>query len=62
MNRGIHANILGAVAFLGLLVAVGRPLVKLQDEASWQGSLPPVFAVELPRDAGYTRVPVVSVP
>jgi hypothetical protein len=62
MHHGARAYILGAIAFLGLLVAVGRPLLKLHDEASWRGHSTPVFAIELLQDAGNTHVPVVTVP
>ena len=62
MYHGARAYTLAAVAFLGLLVAVGRPLLKLHDEASWRGDVTSVFAIGLLQDAGHTQVPVVSVP
>ena len=62
MCHGARAYTLGAVAFVGLMVAVGRPLLKLHDEASWRGSFTSVFAIGLLQDAGHTHMPVVSVP
>jgi len=62
MSREVRAYALSAVAFLGLLVAVGRPLLKLHDEASWRGDFSSVFTIELSQGAGCTHLPVVSVP
>jgi hypothetical protein len=62
MYHGARAYTLGAVAFLWLLVAVGRPLLKLHDEASWRGDVTSVFAIGHLQDAGHTQVPVVSLP
>jgi hypothetical protein len=62
MGHKVRAYALSAVAFLGLLVAVGRPLLKLHDEASWRGDFTSVFTIELSQDAGCTQLPVLSVP
>jgi hypothetical protein len=61
MHHRTRAYTLGAVAFLGLLLTIARPLLKMHDEASWSGQFTSVFAVELVQDAGHTQVPVVSV-
>ncbi len=62
MHIGARAYTLGAVAFLGLLVAVGVPILKVHDEASWRGDFTSVFAIGPLQDAGHTHVPVMSVP
>ena len=62
MYHGARAYTLGAVAFLGLVVAIGRPLLKLHDEASWRGHFTPVFSIGLLQDAGRTPAPDVLVP
>jgi hypothetical protein len=62
MFHRIRAYILGAVAAFGLVVAVGRPLLKLQDESSLQGNFAPVFSMSLLHDASPTTAPVALVP
>ena len=62
MMQGPRAYTFVAAAALGLMVLVGRPLLKLHDEASRHGDFTPVFAIGLMQDTSHTPVPVVLVP
>ena len=62
MFHRARTYLLGAVAAFGLVVAVGRPLLKLQDETSRQDHFAPVFSLSLPQDAGYTQAPGALMP
>jgi hypothetical protein len=58
MRRKARVYIVGAVAAFGLMVAVGRPLLKLHDEASRQATVTPIFAMGILQDARITVAPV----
>jgi len=57
-----HAFILGAVAALGLLVAVGRPLLKLQNAAFTADAYPYVVWLGRVESGVHTVSPVEVVP